>query len=677
MKIAFVFNQQRDGGIHEAEFDTPETIAAICDGLKGEKNTVVPIEMTPDGSWIKELKQAKPDLIFNTAEGFHGIGRESAAPICFEQLQIPYVGSGPYTCFLTLDKFLTKQMVARHGVPVPDGIIVTNIKEFHAAANELLYPVFIKPNYEGSSKGITSESFCRTKEEAVQYTTKLLAEFPDGVLIERYIKGKDVTVPYIQGLGKDGGVLEPLEYVGPKTQDNWIYDYELKNTRDEEVTVKCPAEIKPRVRQKIIQAMKLAVRALAVQDMARADFRVTDSGEVYFIELNALPSLQPGAGIYAASSMYGLDYKQTIQEILTSAQTRFKIPKHRSSHKMITKVPNVALVYNLKRKSHDDDDYESEAEFDSIDTVNAIEKAVISNGYPVKKIEASPNLAEHLLDEEIDVVFNIAEGASKRAREAQVPAICDLLNIEHTGSDATCLAVTLDKALTNKIMRSEGVKAPRSKVFSRPPKVLRHRLQFPVIVKPNLEGTSKGIYANSVAHNNAELQTAIERLWESNTNSILCEEYIVGREFTIAVLGGHSLQTLGPLEIAFKDKENPYSVYSFDLKQLDEQEDNQHFTMVCPVALEDAVRKRIQRFALKCFRVAGCRDIARIDFRLNKDNVPYFIEINPLPGLSPGFSDLTIMAERLNWSYEKLIGTILRPAVRRWRKRPVSLNKFM
>jgi D-alanine-D-alanine ligase len=188
-------------------------------------------------------------------------------------------------------------------------------------------------------------------------------------------------------------------------------------------------------------------------DFARADFRITPEGEVYFLELNALPSLQPGAGVFEASRVLGLDYNQTILKILEAALTRLKRQGRslKTPRRIISsKMPKVALVYNLKRKTPGEADYEREAEFDSQTTVDAISEVLQKKVGRVLCIEANKTLAENLRAANIEVVFNIAEGSNKRAREAQVPAICDLLGIEHTASDATCLAITLDKAITKK-----------------------------------------------------------------------------------------------------------------------------------------------------------------------------------------------------------------------------------
>ena len=669
MKIAFVFNKQREKSLDEAEFDTPEVVDAISAALKSGNNEIIDIEMTKDGQWVTQLKSVKPDLIFNTAEGFYGIGRESFAPITFEQLKIPYVGSGPYTCFLTLDKFLTKQLLVTKGIPVPEGIYISDKAEIPAVVKDLVYPVFVKPNFEGSSKGITEKSLCKNKEELITYARECLAQFPEGIIVERYIEGKDVTVPYINGLGEKG-VLEPIEYVGPTSNGEWIYDYSLKNLNDDKVEVLCPARIDDDVRKYLIILVQKIVKVLGVNDMSRADFRITPSGEVFFIEINPLPSLQPGAGVFAATRLLGLSYQDTINAIVNAAIKRQKVKDkgiHRSRN-LIKRDPHFALVYNLRRKGHEEIGYEDEAEFDSANTVNSIRAAIESTGYKVDMIEADRELAQKLTENEIDIVFNIAEGLNKQTREAQVPAVCDLIGVEHTGSDASCLAITLNKSFTSRLMASEGVRVPKSRIIERPAKKIKHDLQYPVIIKPNLEGTSKGIYDDSVVDNDDDLVASVNSLWNRFKSPILCEEYIRGRELTVGLLGEINPQVLGILEVVFKRPDTKYPVYSFEAKQLENQLDNEIFRMECPANLSKSLERKIIRFAKKAFQVSGCRDVARVDIRVNDKEEIFFLEINPLPGLSPGFSDLTIIAEKSGMNYNELISRILRPAVRRWRR---------
>ena len=670
MKIAFVFNRKTDHSLEQAEFDTPETIEAIHSALVSGGHEVFDVEMDLRGAvsgWIRRLVEVKPDIIFNTAEGYHGIGRESLGPSMFEQLQLPYVGSGPYGCFLTLDKFLTKQAVVTRKVPVVEGYFVNSLEELQSISREVVFPVFVKPNYEGSSKGITARSVCRDVESLLSYGAESLKLFPNGLLVERFIPGRDVSVPFISGLG-DGGVLEPLEYVFQTVQpESNIYDYDLKNFQDDAVSVRCPALIDSSVRNQIFELMRRIVPAVGVVDFARADFRITPENEVYFLELNALPSLQPGAGIFEATKVLGLDYNQTILKILEAATARHNLKgKGAKTPRRIltTKVPKVGLVYNLKRKDPSDPTYELEAEFDSQKTIDALRATIERFGCQVIPIEATKTLSEKLIESRVDVVFNIAEGSNKRAREAQVPAVCDLLGIEHTGSDATCLAITLDKAITKKLLSQDGILTPNYRLYQGG-KLADVGLRFPVIVKPNHEGTSKGIGGKSVVMNQDDLQDAAVAQWKKYQEPILLEEYIEGREYTIGVLGNSTIKILGPMEIKFGPAAGTYPVYGFEAKNAPAE--NDYFSVVCPVSLGRDLDRKMAAFAKKVFRSLGCRDVARIDFRIDGRNNLYFLEINPLPGLAPGFSDLVVMAEKSGMTYESLIKRILTPAIQRWR----------
>lgn len=684
MKIAFVFNRKTDDSLEQAEFDTPETIESIHKALASTGHEVIDVEMTlaktsktlPGSvsvtSWIDKLAESRPDIIFNTAEGYYGIGRESLGPTVFEQLQIPYVGSGPYGCFLTLDKFLSKQMVSSRKVPVVDGYFVNSLEELQSIALEMVYPAFVKPNYEGSSKGITSKSICRDSDELLSYGTECLKTFPQGILIERFISGRDVSVPFVSGLG-DGGVLEPLEYIYTSRSSSGgdgqgIYDYDLKNFQDDAVSVRCPALLDPPVRASLFEMMKRIVPALGVVDFARADFRITPDGEVYFLELNALPSLQHGAGVFEATRVLGLDYDQTLLRILDAAVTRLKLHgRGRTPKRLITSKPRVGLVYNLKRKQPGETGYEKEAEFDSSTTVQHLAGTIEKFGCNVFPIEATKTLAENLKEYRVDVVFNIAEGSNKRAREAQVPAICDLLGIEHTGSDATCLAITLDKATTKKLLSQDGILTPNYRLYQGAARGVEPGLRYPVIVKPNYEGTSKGIGGKSVATTPEELHEIVVKVWKAYQAPVLVEEYIEGREYTVGILGNSTLKVLGPMEIEFKSEAGRYPVYSFEAKQQPNPIDNPIFQVNCPVSLGKEMDRQIAAFAKKAFRSLGCRDVSRIDFKIDGKGNIFFLEINPLPGLTPGFSDLTIMAEKSGMPYDSLIKRILTPAIQRWR----------
>jgi D-alanine-D-alanine ligase len=157
-----------------------------------------------------------------------------------------------------------------------------------------------------------------------------------------------------------------------------------------------------------------------------------------------------------------------------------------------------------------------------------------------------------------------------------------------------------------------------------------------------------------------------QELWQTFRSPVLCEEYIEGEEYTIGVLGTSTLKVLGPLQFRFKEAAGKFPVYTFEAKQSNPF-NNPIFELNCPVQLGREMDRKVNAFAKKVFKILGCRDVARIDFRIDSKGDIYFIEINPLPGLTPGFSDLVVMAERCGMSYESLIKRILTPAMQRWR----------
>jgi len=305
VKIAFTYNLKSSSSIEEAEFDTKETIDKISEIITSLGHQVDLIDVgRPVSLIISKIESSMPDLIFNTAEGKYGRYREAFYPGIFEQLNIPYTGSDSYVCNLTLDKFATKVLMEREGIPTPKSIFIKDIKDLDKF--NLRFPLILKPNYEGSSKGITQDSVVLDYSGMVALLENLLKQFPVGILIEEYIVGKDITVPFIEGVG----VLTPCEYVFDKeltkNRKYEIYDYELKNENSNAVDVRVPAKLSKNTLKKIQGYTKTIINYLGIRDLGRIDFRVTDSEEIYFIEINALPSLEMGAGIYVAAEYAGL-----------------------------------------------------------------------------------------------------------------------------------------------------------------------------------------------------------------------------------------------------------------------------------------------------------------------------------------------------------------------------------
>ncbi|MEA5010581.1 MAG: ATP-grasp domain-containing protein [Angelakisella sp.] len=318
--------------------------------------------------------------------------------------------------------------------------------------------------------------------------------------------------------------------------------------------------------------------------------------------------------------------------------------------------PVIGIIYNLK-KGLDCEVPDAEAECDNIETVYAIRDALESGGYQTVLLEADATLPQRLRETPIDMAFNIAEGLCGRGREAQIPALLNMLGIPFTGSDETTLCVSLDKALTKRLLTTYHVRTPKYVVFDGETSPHLHGMRFPVILKPNAEGSSKGISDVSIAENMQELKALVKRNTQLYHQPMLAEEYIEGREFTVGILGnGKDAVAFPPMEILFRrSTQASYHVYDYHVKQ-----DYQNYIdYKCPADIPNDVQTKMTKTALKIFHALGCRDFARVDFRVSEDNKVYFIEINPLPGLAPGYSDFPMLAEFSGVPYRQLVLSVL------------------
>ncbi|MEG1527560.1 MAG: ATP-grasp domain-containing protein [Clostridia bacterium] len=322
----------------------------------------------------------------------------------------------------------------------------------------------------------------------------------------------------------------------------------------------------------------------------------------------------------------------------------------------------VGICYNVK-KHVDTSTIDAEAEYDNITTVEAIKHSLELCGCAVELFEEDGAILDKLKESHIDIVFNIAEGHGGRGREAQVPAILNLYGISYTGSDETTLCVALDKALTKRVLCTYHIKTPKYFYASKDKPIKATGLTFPVILKPNAEGSSKGISEVSVVNNHKQLVEVVKHLFNSYHQDVLIEEYIEGREFTVGLLGnGKDVTVFEPMEIKFnKPTQDSYCVYSYTVKQIYEQ----YVQYVCPPELTEQQSKKIKQTAKNIFNILGCNDFARVDFRMANDGTLHFIEINPLPGLAPNYSDFPMLANFCGVDYDTLIYRILTTALKR------------
>ena len=337
----------------------------------------------------------------------------------------------------------------------------------------------------------------------------------------------------------------------------------------------------------------------------------------------------------------------------------------------------VALVYNLKKPKNKNYPGDYFSEFDGLETIEALAGALRSGGHRVYLVEADKKFLDWLKFNQIDIVFNIAEGFSGSGRESQIPAILDFLGIPYTGSGVLALALSLDKAMTKQIFMYNGIPTPKFQLFKNESGPLQKNLRFPLIVKPNCEGSAKGIHASNLVKNESRLYEEIGRIRKLYQHDVLVEEFIEGTELTVGILGNRKPHILPILEIDFTNcKKRGESFYSWEVKEyqgIDPLYPDPEF--FCPARLSRERKEEVEKVALQAHQALGCRDMSRVDIRLSKDSIPYVLEVNALPGLDPKESNLTRMAAVCSMSYPDLINGILESALKRYRLSDISKSE--
>lgn len=310
----------------------------------------------------------------------------------------------------------------------------------------------------------------------------------------------------------------------------------------------------------------------------------------------------------------------------------------------------VGFTYNVRRaaSSPEDDDphlypqlasgikgMDHFAEWDDEQTIADLIDT-IGKYHDVIPIEANLAAYEKLRTARPDLVFNIAEGFHGVARESLIPAMLEMLNIPYTGSDPITLGICLDKSRAKEILSFRRVPTAKFAVLHSWPLngQLRH-FDYPMFVKPISEGSSKGIWNDALVHNPAEMKKTVEKIWTTYQQPALVEEYMPGREFTVAMLGnGANVRVLPIVEINFSVlPQGALPLYSWEPKWLWDDPQNPLEIYQCPAKLDHELQMKIETICKKAFNYLGCRDLCRIDVRLNAEGEPTILELNPLPGL--------------------------------------------
>ena len=319
------------------------------------------------------------------------------------------------------------------------------------------------------------------------------------------------------------------------------------------------------------------------------------------------------------------------------------------------------------------------ADFDHIETIDSIRAALETDGHQTVFIQADTDLPYALRDERPDICFNIAEGLGGDAREAQVPALLEMLQIPYTGSRVLANGISLDKTLTKRIWRDRRLPVASFQEFSLGDEPLRTDLEFPLFVKPAREGTGMGVDMNAIVNNEQELRERVEYIISTYQQPALVETFLPGREFTVGILGraDAKLYSRHPdwyekdgfhrfpiLELDMTRSVTPM-VYSKEAKSKDVGEEGAP-GYVCPAEIEPELEKKLKYYALRAHLLLTALDVSRTDVRLDKDGNPRVMEINTLPGLTPNYSDLCLQSAAEGIRYEDLILEILYLGASRW-----------
>jgi len=323
----------------------------------------------------------------------------------------------------------------------------------------------------------------------------------------------------------------------------------------------------------------------------------------------------------------------------------------------------IGITYNLKNELQLDDEFLEE--FDCENTIDSICQVLNKNAYGTIKLGGGIDIVDKIKKHKVDFVWNIAEGYLGRSRESQIPAILEMLNLPYSGSDPLTLGLALDKDLAKRIAIHSGVPTPDYRVIKTPAvfSTVKDKLDYPLIVKPLWEGSSKGIYNSSKVFTEKSLENNINYLFQQyESQPVLVEEYIEGQEITVGIIGNDNPCILGVMEIANKGAGKNDFFYSLETKR----DWRNLVNYILPAEISESVDRQIREYAVILFKRFGCRDLARVDFKVSKKGRVFFLEINPLPGLSPEYSDLVIMSGKVGITYEELIIKIVDQAFLRY-----------
>lgn len=336
---------------------------------------------------------------------------------------------------------------------------------------------------------------------------------------------------------------------------------------------------------------------------------------------------------------------------------------------------NIALTFNIRyvKPSLKHKQAISEAEFDEPSTIRGIVRTLKKLGHQVFLVEANETAYGKLkqLKAKIDLVFNIAEGINGQDREAQIPAMLEMLQMPYVGSRPLTQAICLNKAKTKEILSYHHIPTPHFQLFRTVNETLNKELKFPLIVKPNQEGSSKGVFQNSLTKNAKETYQQITRVIRNFHQPALVEKFLPGREFTVSLIGNQAVEILPPVELNFATlPQNFYPLDSYEVKWLIDNPESNIQTVICPAKIKKKLWQKIKEICLKTKEVLEILDWCRIDLRLDQKGIPSVLEVNQIPGIIPEpkeNSRFPLAAYTAGLSFEEMLNKIIKIACQRYK----------
>ena len=317
----------------------------------------------------------------------------------------------------------------------------------------------------------------------------------------------------------------------------------------------------------------------------------------------------------------------------------------------------IGLTFDLQTDPAD----ERQAEFDPPQTIAAVSDALRALGHHVVSLGSAHDLvtAPGRLSE-VELVFNLAEGTHGRCREAWVPALLELHDVPYVGSDPLALALGLDKAVCKRLAQATGIATPRWICIEHPSTLPAEvPLKFPLMVKPRWEGSGRGIDAGAVVYTRQALAARVRWLFEHCSEPIVIEEFIDGGELTVCLIGNDSPQAYPAIQ---RPLDSATRLSCHVIRPVPS-------VVETPLLLDESLDAQAREIARTMFDLLGCRDMARVDLRVDRQGRPWFLEINPLPSFDPQGS-VGLLAEYLGTTYAALIGRILDATLERLTNEP-------